>query len=220
MIVSVYGETLIPNTDYTVSGTNIVFTTAPRLKLASDGESFTYITYLSGFVENTVVGTDNISNTFGDSKRQFTLTRNGVRYAPEITEYVIAVYDNTLLIPKVDFFLDGDQFIFKNAPLNGRALSVYCIEAPIPSFGASAVGYSRVNDTGNVTSIAINANGTGYRFEYPPKVSINSDTGSGASATALVNGIKTVSLLSGGKVIVILTHLLLLFKVQLKLDLV
>jgi len=199
LIVSVYGETLIPNIDYTVSGTNIVFTTAPRLKLASDGESFTYITYLSGFVENTIVGTDNISNTFGDSKKQFTLTRNGVRYAPEITEYVIAVYDNKLLIPKVDFFLDDDQFIFKTAPLNGRALSVYAIEAPIPSFGSNAVGYSRVDDTGNITSIAINANGTGYRYEYPPKVSINSDTGSGASATALVNGIKSVALLDGGK---------------------
>ena len=200
LIVSVYGEVLIPGTDYTVSGTNIVFTTAPRARIASDDNSATYITFLSGFIENTIVGVDNISNSFGEGKTEFKLTRNGVKYEPIVDEYVVAVYDNELLIPKVDYFLDGDVFIFNTAPLNGRFLSIYSIEAPIPSFGSNALGYARVNNDGELTSISINENGTGYKFQYPPKVSINSfGVGGGASATALVNGIKSSTLLDGGK---------------------
>ena len=198
LIVQSYGEVLIPNIDYTVEGTDIIFTEAPRQKLDADGASSTFITYLSGFVENTIVPIDNLSNGFGESKRQFTMTRNGEPYEPVIDEYVLAIYDNKLLLPKIDFFIDGNQFIFKEAPLNGRFLALYSVEAPIPSFGSGAIGYARVDDDSQLTGISTSSNGSNYRFEYPPKVSINSDTGSGASATALVNGIKSVSLLDGG----------------------
>ena len=85
---------MIPGTDYTISGTNIVFTTAPRARIASDDNSATYITFLSGFIENTIVGVDNISNSFGEGKTEFKLTRNGVKYEPIVDEYVVAVYDN------------------------------------------------------------------------------------------------------------------------------
>ena len=200
LIVSVYGDVLVPEVDYTIDGSNIVFTTAPRTRIASDDNSGTYITYQSGFVENTIIGLDNISNAFGEDKTEFKLTRNGVKYEPIVTEYVIAVYDNKLLVPKVDFFLDKDTFIFNEAPLNGRFLSVYSIEAPIPSFGSDALGYARVNDAGELTAINVNQTGSGYRFQYPPKVSINSTTtGSGAAATALVNGVKSFTLLGGGQ---------------------
>ena len=199
LIVSVYGEVLVPNVDYTVSGTNIVFTTAPRTRIASDDNANTYIIFLGGFIENTIVAIDNISNSFGEGKTEFKVTRNGSPYEPIVDEYVIAVYDNQLLIPKVDYYFDGDIFIFENAPLNGRFLSLYSIEAPIPSFGSGAVGYSRVNDAGELNSISINAGGSGYRFQYPPKVSINSEVGSGSSATALVNGVKNATLLAGGR---------------------
>ena len=76
---------------------------------------------------------------------------------------------------------------------------LYSIEAAIPSFGANAVGYSRVDNNGQLSSVQINQNGSNYRFEYPPQVSINSDTGSGASVSTLINGVKTVSLIDGGK---------------------
>ena len=78
-------------------------------------------------------------------------------------------------------------------------MSVYSIEAPIPSFGSGAIGYARVNDFGALTGIETSVTGSLYQFEYPPKVSIGSDTGGGASATALVNGIKVSTLLSGGR---------------------
>jgi hypothetical protein len=199
LIVTVFGQVLIPNIDYVIDGTNVVFTVAPRARIASDDNASTSITFLSGFIEDTIIGVDNISNSFGEGKTEFKLTRNGEKYEPIVDEYVVAVYDNEFLTPKVDFFIDGDIFIFNTAPLNGRFLSVYSIEAPIPSFGSGALGYARINDN-QLTSISINNNGSGYRFQYPPKVTINSNgIGSSASATALVNGIKNATLLSGGK---------------------
>ena len=199
LIVSVYGKILIPNIDYTVSGNNIVFTTAPRTKLPADGAETTYIYYLSGFIENPILAIDNISGAFGDGKKQFTLTRSGVSYEPINEEYMNVIYDNRLLVPKVDYFVDKNQFIFKEAPLNGRFLSLHSIEAPIPSFGNGAIGFARISDTGTLTSISSSSIGSGYRYEYPPQVTINHPTGSGAAATALVNGIKDLTLLSGGK---------------------
>ena len=198
LIVKVYGETLIPTIDYQVSGSRITFTTAPRAKIVSDDASTTSITYLGGFVENSILALDNLSGGFGEDKRQFSITRNGVKYEPVVDEYVIAIYDNRLLVPKVDFFIDADQFIFLDAPLNGRFLSLYSIEAAIPNFGSGAVGYSRVNDAGQLTSVSVSDNGSNYRFEYPPQVSVNSEDGKGAAVSALINGVKTVSLLYGG----------------------
>ena len=94
MIVSVYGKILIPNIDYTVSGNNIVFTTAPRTKLPADGAETTYIYYLSGFIENPDFAIDNISGAFGDGKKQFRMTRSGVSYEPINEEYMNVIYDN------------------------------------------------------------------------------------------------------------------------------
>ena len=199
LIVSVFGEVLIPTVDYVIDGTNIVFTTAPRVRTAGDDNADTYVTLLSGFVENSINIIDDISGSFGEGKTEFKVTRNGNTYEPIADEYIIAVYDNKLLEPKVDFFVDGDVFIFNEAPLNGRILSLYSIEAPIPDFGKGAVGYARISNAGTLTSISINQTGSGYQYKYPPKVSINSPIGSGAAATALVNGIKSVSLLDGGK---------------------
>lgn len=199
LIVSVYGEVLIPGTDFTLSGDEIVFTTAPRTKLPADDSTTTFITYLNGFIENTIASLDDISNSFGEGKTSFALTENGEKYEPTVDEYVIAIYDGRLLQPRVDFFIDGDKFIFDTAPINGRQLSVYFIEAPIPSFGAGAKAFSRVNDNGELTSIKVDTGGSQYRFEYPPQVSIKSVNGSGGSARSLVNGIKSTSLLQGGK---------------------
>ena len=199
LIVSLYGEVLIPNVDYTVDGTDIVFTTAPRTRITGDDNVNTYITFLSGFIENTIVSIDDISATFGDNKTEFKLTSGSVKYEPIADEYILAVYDNTLLIPGLDFFIDGDLFIFNEAPLNGRILSLYSIEAPIPTFGAGAVGYARINNAGELTGISSSKTGSGYEYTHPPRVSVNHPEGFGASASALVNGIKDAVLLDGGK---------------------
>ena len=199
LIVSVYGEVLTPGTDYTVSGTQITYATAPRTKIPSDDAINTYITYLDGFVENPIIAIDNISNAFGEGKKQFRMTQGGNTYEPIVDEYVLAVYDKRLLVPKVDYFIDGPDFIFATAPTNGRFLSLYSIEAPVPSFGSGAEGFARIDNNGALTGVSTSLNGSNYRFEYPPKVSINSTVGSGGSAQALVNGIKSVTLLDGGR---------------------
>ena len=199
LIVSLYGEVLIPGVDYTVDEDNIVFTTAPRVRELGDDTSLTYITFLNGFLENNIIAIDDISPDFGDSKTNFLIRRNGEKYEPVADEYILAVYDNKLLEPKKDFFIDHDIFIFNEAPLNGRILSLYSIEAPIPSFGSGAIGYARVSNDGKLTSIEINKTGSGYEYKYPPQVSISSSSGDGASASALVNGVKDSILLDGGK---------------------
>ena len=199
LIVSLYGQILIPGVDYNVSGTNIVFTTAPRTRIPADSSDLTYIFYLGGFIENNILEIDDISGSFGEGKTSFKMTRSGIPYEPIVDEFLIAIYDNQLLIPKQDFYIDRDYFIFETAPLNGRKLALFSIEAPIPSFGANAVGFARVNDDGNLTSISTSVSGSNYRFEYPPKVTINSESGFGASAATLVNGVKSSTLLHGGK---------------------
>ena len=199
LIVSIYGEVLIPNVDYTVDNDNIVFTTAPRTRSLGDDASQTYITFLSGFIESNIISIDDISSDFGNLKKEFKLLRNSNVYEPVADEYLLVVYDNDLLIPKKDFFTDGNTLIFKTAPLNGRSISVLSIEAPIPTFGSGAIGYSRIDDDGQLTSIEISNNGSGYEYRYPPKVSITGENGSGATASALVNGIKSITLLGGGK---------------------
>ena len=198
LVVTVYGKTLIPTLDYTVDGTDIVFTTAPRAKQTGDDASDTNIFYLGGFIDSNILALDNISGSFGDNVTEFMMTRNGTSYSPIVDEYIIAIYDNVLLVPRVDYFIDGDTFIFNVAPLNGRFLSLYSIEAPIPSFGSGAIGYARVDNLGQLSSISINKTGSSYRYEYPPQVTISGISGSGASATTLVNGIKNAILLDGG----------------------
>ena len=201
LVVRIFGQYYYPGIDFTVSGTNIVFTTAPRAYQTSDGAELTSIFFLSGFVEQDIITLDDISPSFGDAKTEFKVTNNGLSYIPEVDEYIVAYYDHQLLIPKIDFVFDKDVFIFRNIiPLKGRKLTLLSIEAPIPSFGTGASAYARVSDTGQLSSIVSNKTGSGYRFEFPPKITITSSTENGTSgaAEALINGIKDLQLLNGG----------------------
>lgn len=198
LIIKNYNQILIPGVDYTIDGDNVVFAVAPRQKTASDDATESSITFFSGFVDNQIVVLDNISGSFGDNKVSFVTTRNGVSYRPIVDEYVYAIYNNQLLIPKKDFTFDGDLITFNFVPLAGRSLALFSIEAPIPDFGSGCIGFSRVSDTGELTDIVVSNNGSNYRFEYPPKVTILGD-GRGASAKPLVNGIKNIKLLDGGR---------------------
>ena len=200
LVVRVYGEYLVPDTDYQVSGNSIVFTTAPRQALTSDSADETSIQFYSGFLESEIALLNDISASFGDGQTEFKVTLSGEKFVPEVDEYILAYYDKRLLIPKQDFVFDKDLIIFRSfVPLKGRKLDLFYIEAPIPSFGSGASAYARVNDSGQVSSIAINESGKNYRFEYPPSITIDSQSGgSGAAAIALINGVKNLQLLTGG----------------------
>ena len=201
LIVTVYGETLIPETDYTVEGNRIVFAVAPRERSIADDLVSTTIQYQNGFNDNPILSLDDISASFDEEKTRFAVTRNSVAYTPVVDEYIIAIYSGRLLTPKVDFAFDGNQITFTFTPSIGRKLSLFSIEAPVPSFGNGAVGFSRVNDNGEISNVTVSEVGSGYRFDYPPKISINSidDDGIGASVKALIDGVQLSSLIDGGK---------------------
>ena len=198
--VKLYDRILIPEDDYQVEGTNIIFTTAPRARTTADDISTISIEFFNGFIESEILRIDNISGAFDDERSSFAVTRNGVAYKPEIDEYVIAIFDGRILTPKDDFSFDEDLITFNFIPSPGRRLTLYSIEAPIPDFGSGAIGFSRVDDSGRLSSIAVSENGSNYRFEYPPKISVKGaeDQGKGGAASALIDGIKSVSLLKGG----------------------
>ncbi len=199
LVVEVYGEYLVPGVDFTVSGTNIVFTEAPRAVLTSDGADLTSIKYFSGFVENNIFELNDISASFGDGVKQFKITRNGETFVPEIDEYIVAYYDGQLLEPKVNYVFDDDLLIFRNiTPLKGRKLSLFYIDAPIPSFGSGASAHARIDDTGKLSEIRIDETGSSYRFDYPPAIGIDSESGNAAAAKALINGVKNLQLIGGG----------------------
>ena len=199
LIVKVYGETLIPGVDFTISGSDIVYTVAPRTRRTADDTISTSIIYLDGFVENTIVSIDNISGAFDSTKKTFQTTVAGEVYQPVVDEYVYAIYDTRLLVPKVDYTFDGSRITLSFAPLTGKRLTLFSIEAPIPSFGNGAVGFSRVDDEGRISSVEVSEFGQNYRSEYPPKITIKSDVGSDASVRPLINGVKSIQLLDGGK---------------------
>ena len=199
LIVKLYNKVLIGGVDYTLDNNNINFTTPPRAKTVSDGFESTNITYLKGFSEDSILALDDISNNFGDNRTNFNVNRGGVPYRAVVDEYIIAIYDGNLLTPKTDFTFDETTISFNFIPLVGRKLALFSIEAPIPSFGSGAVGFSRVNEAGAVTGIEISKTGSDYRFEYAPKVSIKSKEGSNAAVRSLINGIKNTQLLGGGK---------------------
>ena len=155
LIVKVYDRYLIADVDYTVSANKIVFTSAPRERLTSDSTETTQIIYLSGFIENSIYTLDNISASFGEGKRTFQVFRNNVAYSPIVDEYVIAIYDGQILTPKTDYAFDGSLITFSFTPITGRRLDLFSIEAPIPSFGSGGIGYSRVNNLGELTSVLV-----------------------------------------------------------------
>tara|TARA_B100000035_G_scaffold315003_1_gene333426 strand:+ start:7241 stop:27043 length:19803 start_codon:yes stop_codon:yes gene_type:complete len=199
VIVKLYNDIMIPGDDFVINGTNITFTTPPRASTVADSIESCEIIYLNGFIEDTIYQLDNLSGAFGENKSTFEVTRNSQRYAPIVDEYVIAIYDNNLLIPKVDYTFDGSRITLNFVPLIGRRLSLYSIESAIPSFGNGAVGFSRVNDSGEISQVVVSNTGGGYRFEYPPKVTIKSPTGGDAAVSPYINGLKSVTLLDGGK---------------------
>ena len=45
---------MIPNVDYTISGTNITFTTAPRTRIGTDVVGSTRILYYIGFADSVI----------------------------------------------------------------------------------------------------------------------------------------------------------------------
>ena len=66
----------MPGADFVTDGTNIRFTVAPRTRLPADDEANTYITFLNGFSEDTIIDLDSICLLYtSPSPRDATLSR-------------------------------------------------------------------------------------------------------------------------------------------------
>ena len=199
LLVRVYGEYLVPGVDYVLNTSTITLTTPPRSPQLNDSSEQTSIVYLKGFFQDTIQVIDNLDSQFDGTKKTFNITVNDFSYSPILTEYTMVVLNNELLEPKVDYNINGDTIIFTNPPALGSKANVRSIEAPILSYGSGATGVAQISDTGEITGIKVSDGGSNYKLEYPPQVTIVSDNGSGAVASALVNGLKSISLLDGGK---------------------
>ena len=202
LIVTTYGRVLIPDVDYQIDGTDIVFSQAPRTATPSDSIGNTSIFYLKGFSQNTIIEIDSIQSNFDGTKREFPLLRsNGATtntYKPVLTEYTIVVKEDQLLVPNEDYSIFDSTIIFKNAPTEFDSCYIASLEAPIPSFGSGASAIAEVTD-GSISRILSKSSGTGYKIENPPAIKIGGGSGFGATAIAEVSGISTMRLLSGGR---------------------
>ena len=202
IVVRLFGKYQIPGVDYTVAGTDIVFTEPPRSPNPSDSVEETAIFYLKGFLQDSIRVLDPINSNFNSSNTEFNLTSGNFKYVPVLTVYLQVIIADKLLIPYIDYSVvnDGTNEILKlkTAPASDDRVYIGSIEAPITSFGTGASAVAQITN-GKLSGIKVKGGGKDYRLTNPPAVTvITTIGGGGASAESLVNGIKNLTLLDGG----------------------
>ncbi|AIX20959.1 structural protein [Synechococcus phage ACG-2014d] len=203
VVVRLYGQYQIPNVDFVIDGTNIIFTDPPRSPNPSDSVEQTAIFYLKGFLQDPIEVLDDISSQFNSAVTEFIVLNNGIKYNPVLDIYLNIIVGGRLLTPFIDFTLvsDGVNNIlkFKTAPTADQGVYIASVEAPISSFGSGASAVAQIGSTGELSGILVKSGGSNYRIQYPPNVDIVTTVGGGgAAAYSLVNGIKSLPLLGGG----------------------
>jgi len=203
VVVRLFGKYQVPNVDFIISGTDIIFTDPPRSPNPSDSVEQTGIFYLKGFLQDAIQVLDDVSSQFNSAKKEFLIQTNGVKYNPVLDVYLNIIIGDKLLVPFVDFTIvsDGINNILKltSAPTPDQGIYIASIEAPISSFGSGASAVAQIATNGELSGIRVKSGGSNYRIQYPPAVNIVTTVGGGgAAAYSLVNGIKTLPLLSGG----------------------
>ena len=203
VVVRLFGKYQIPNVDFTISGTDIIFTDAPRSPNPSDSVEETAIFYLKGFLQDPIQLVDGIASQFNSSNKEYNITVSGNRYNPVLDVYLNVIIGDNLLVPFIDYSVvtEGLNTVLKlkNAPASDARAYIASIEAPISSFGSGATAVAQIGADGDLSGIKVKNGGSNYRIQYPPSVDIvTTESGGGASAYSLVNGIKSLSLLGGG----------------------
>ena len=202
LVVKNYNKVLQPGVDYTIQGSNIVFTQSPRVRNSFDNVSDTSIFYLKGFTQNPITTVNSIQNQFDGQRKTFSLLRPvpgnlTSAYEPVITEYTIVVVDDVLLRANIDYSIYKNTIILKTAPPEYATCFIRSIEAPIASFGTGASAVAKIVN-GEISKILPKNYGSGYRTSSPPKVTISGGTGANATAISLVSGISKMRLISEG----------------------
>ena len=201
LLVIVYGETLIPRVDYNISGSEITFSTAPRSRTGNDIVEFTQIVHYIGFSDAVIKTIDNQNISLISGQDSASIFYNNELYSP-VSEIGLIVNRNGILQrPYNDYVLiDNNTKIKFFVSLNSQDnLHIRSIEYISPNVGSGASAIARVSDSGQLDSILVKNGGKGYQLNFTPKITIISDSGSGAAAKTLVNGIKDIRLINGGQ---------------------
>ena len=203
LAVTIYGELLIPQTDYTISGSQITFIVPPRARTGNDQVELTQILYYVGFADSVIKELtipDVTTLSGGDS---MTMEYQLLPYSP-IAEIGLIINRNGILQrPYIDYVLtDNNTRIkyFVNIS-NGDIFHIRSIEYVSPTVGQGAEAVTRVGSNGEIDRIIVKDGGKGYELNFAPKLSIFSSTGIGEAAAGrtLVNGIKNAQLIRGGQ---------------------
>jgi hypothetical protein len=202
LIVKLYNQYLRPGVDFIVLGDKIRFTQTPRKfdpTVFGDGSSDISFSFMKGFMESTITPFDSIPiiNTDVDPIRyDFKLKVNNVPFIPSSLSLIVAIVDGKLLVPNVDYTIYQDTIIFKDYPRTSCYVSI--INAPLLSVGSGVKAYSVVNNAKQVESIKVLSGGSGYTLDNAPFVSLVKGGGTLATAKALVDGVKSITLLNSG----------------------
>jgi len=203
LAVTIYGDLLIPQVDYTVSGSEITLTVPPRARTGNDQVELTQILYYVGFADSVIkdLVIPDVNDLVGlDST---TMEYDSLPYSP-IAEIGLIINRNAVLQrPYLDYVLTDNNTkikFFVNIS-NQDTFHIRSIEYVSPTVGSGASAVTRVGASGEIDKIIIKDGGKGYQLNFAPKLSIYSSTGVGEASAGrtLVNGIKDSQLIRGGQ---------------------
>ena len=203
LAVTIYGDLLIPQIDYTVSGSEITIVNPPRAKTGNDQVELTQILYYVGFADSVIkdLVIPNISELVG--RDSTTMEYDNLPYSP-IAEIGLIINRNAILQrPYLDYVLTDNNTkikFFVNIS-NQDTFHIRSIEYVSPTVGQGATAVTRVGASGEIDKIIIKNGGKGYQLNFAPKLSIYSSTGVGEASAGrtLVSGIKDAQLIRGGQ---------------------
>ena len=197
LMVKLYGDYQVPGVHFLLDEDEIVFTTAPRpFDPLGEGDDAAEITfeYLKGFDTSTI---QTLTLTARTERRHFDLSFQGNSIIPS-SPYLLVVYKGgDLLVANEDYSIYEDVLMLAQDPL-GAPLNVFFINYNMLSVGDGATAYSIIDDNGLLNRIQVKTSGAGYTIDNAPTVNLSSNVGGFGSARALVNGVKTLTLLDGG----------------------
>ena len=198
LLVIVNNEFKFPNIDYFVEGDKLRLVTPPLTPTGELTGAINTVRYLIGYTSIPVKTLDTI--TVAKNGKEFHLFEAGNSYSPLSTVSTIVVVNRVEKRPFEEYTIFEDKLIFKTEVAEGTEIVVRSIELIAPQFGSGASAISQISGD-EVNAVIVKDGGSGYRLGFSPRVSIASTlgTGSGATAEALVNGIKETQLLFSGQ---------------------
>ena len=186
LIVITYNDMLTPGVDYTVNGTNIIFTNPPRARSGADDSEFTQITYLVGYADQNIITVDAIPYTEWQGTKNYPLRVNTAPYNPTSDIGLVINKNGRLQEPYTDYTVFETTVIFNNPIGAADEIDIRSVEYIAPSYGSGASAVVAVNANGEVSRIIPKTGGSKYRLDFNPRVIITHGEGSGATARSLI----------------------------------